>query len=93
MSEMNTNPTNRSDLYTQRSNDPIKRGVADQIVYNSSRRHIGPPTNQDRIDNMRKSYDYGGPANGVTGSPRKNSHIYSSAVEILKNNPKKYGVN
>jgi len=45
---------------------------------------------------MRKSYDYGGPAQngtGVNGSPRKNSHIYSSAVEILKNNPKKYSVN
>ena len=42
---------------------------------------------------MRKSYDYGGgPSSGpggVTNSPRKNSHIYSSAVEILKNNPKK----
>ena len=41
----------------------------------------GPPN--EHLNNLRKSYDY-----GAQSSPRKPGHIYSSAVEILKSNPK-----
>ena len=82
----------RSELYSHRQYDQMQR-AADVPVFNSSRRHVGPTsTHHDRLDNMRKSYDYGGGPSSGPGkgtNTRKNSHIDSSAVEILKNNPKK----
>jgi hypothetical protein len=66
-------------LHSHRLNDSGK------ISFATSRRQMPTTTSNDRMEQVRKSYDYGG---AHTGSPRLANHIYSSAVEILKNNPK-----
>lgn len=55
-----------------------------KIAFASSRRMMPVSTSNERIEQVRKSYDYGGTH---SDSPRMANHIYSSAVEILKNNP------
>ena len=75
---MKSSHVNQSlNLNTHRLNEQNK------IQYGSNRRQMPTATSNDRIEQVRKSYDYSGHT-----SPRMANHIYSSAVEILKNNPK-----